>query len=359
MANKQLDPFTLHRLALAPFRHGSTSGDISDVIKQISAIPQFTDFLEINGLMPLWCDQLTKLGLIATLSPDFATRLHKSRIVAAAHYLQQTAVLQQLHKIFEAAGIQYAVFKGCQVREQVYDTPSDRQACDIDVLITYEQRLIAARVLAQTGFKLSANRRNIGHEVSFHLHGVDIDLHWDILRTGRTARPLTTSLLAMRSEIADFWGLDDTATAFVLLVHSTFSKYVNSRNALLIRLLDLQRLLDQQPVSMERLQELLSQARLHTAAWATLYWASHMLNWPVPQHIQAILKQHKIRQRFLRLWIEQGWSDSMRNNPAVIHSYLTLMLHDRSIDAFKTAIRFALAKYSVENELATIQDACK
>ena len=357
MAKKRSDPFILHRLALLPFRCGSTRSDAAHAIAQTSKIPQFFDFLEANGLVPLWCNELAKLNLMADLPQDFAARLKQNRIAAAAYYLQQKTILQQLHEIFENTGVKYAVFKGCQVREQVYDTPSDRPACDIDVLIAPKQRLIAARALAQAGFKLRANRRNIGHEATFCLHGVDIDLHWDILRTGRTARPLTETLLARRTEVAGFWGLDDTSSLFVLLVHPAFSKYVNSRNARLIRVLDSQRLLDKRFISVEQLRKLLDHARLHTAAWATLYWTSHILNWPVPQHIQAALGQHKVRQSFLRVWIERGWSDLMGNNFAIIHGFLIPMLHDRSIDALTTAIRFALSTRSSPHELEAISSA--
>ena len=64
-------------------------------------------------------------------------------------------------------------------------------------------------VLLDAGYSVHAEPANISHEATFRRGAVDIDLHWHLLRPGRTRVDLTAELLARRQRIKGQWGLSD------------------------------------------------------------------------------------------------------------------------------------------------------
>ena len=90
--------------------------------------------------------------------------------------------------MFYSENIVYAAIKGVLVRERVYVDPTLRWASVIDILISPDQREVAARALMGAGFRLHADAENISHEATFTRGSFAIDLHWDILRPGQTRR---------------------------------------------------------------------------------------------------------------------------------------------------------------------------
>lgn len=299
---------------------------------------RFLEFLGENGLDALWYAALQRNDLAMSAPKEFLAVLKRARQLAAASYLVQRDALVRIDAAFGAASVQYAVFKGIHVRELVYDDPALRSASDIDILIARSQRDLAARTLIRQGFQLYPDAEIVSHEASFHDQNVSIDLHWHIMRPGRTRTDVTDSFLARRRWENFFWGLDHTDALFTLLVHPAFAKYVTSPYALLCRLVDLSRWLRTCDVDWDKTLTLLDCAGLKTAAWAVLRWTSWLMGPVAPPDILERLEPGRWRTRYLRYWVEQNLPSRWLRYPLLIQIAFTLALHDCPNDVM-TAIQ--------------------
>lgn len=355
MAITNLESVTLHRLALAPFRADTDAGVILETQRQALALGEdlFLKFLGENGLDALWYEVL-KQNDLAPPSERFLATLKRARQIAAASYLAQKDALERIDAAFEAASVRYAVIKGVHVRELVYDDPALRPASDIDILITRDQRDLAARTLVCQGFQLYPDAENISYEASFSDQNVSIDLHWHIMRAGRTRTDMTNSFLERRRWEGFFWGLDHTDALFILLVHPAFAKYVTSPYALLCRLVDLSRWLRSRDVDWDKMLALLDNAGLKTTAWAVLGWTSWLMGSVAPFDILKSLEPSCLRARYLRYWVEQNLPTRWLHYPLLIQIAFTLALHDRPSDALIAIRGWLRHKWMMRDEQETL-----
>ncbi|MCG6885601.1 MAG: nucleotidyltransferase family protein [Proteobacteria bacterium] len=337
------DPYYYHRLALAPLLDNVARVDAAVLNgKPGSGGPdEFLRFLIHHGLAPLWYARLFESGRMTGADPAFIEKLRQLRLIAEATYQMQSVTLQKLHAAFTAADISYAVFKGVQVREQVHDNPALRPATDIDVLVSKRQRDPAILALKHIGMQFVPERHNFSHEAVLVDGAINVDLHWDILRPGRTRGDMTESLLQRPVMIDGFHTLRDDASLFVLLVHNAISKYVCAPSATLIRMLDLSLWLDARPVDWDAVLELADQAGLVTAAWATLYWLKLLTGRDVlPAQLDSRIPDTRQR-RYLEDWINE-------NRPARQQSLARfrfgLAIHDRPQDALRAGIKLVSAR---------------
>ncbi len=363
MAITNLESVILHRLALAPFRADTDAGVILETQRQALALGEdlFLKFLGENGLDALWYEVLKQNDLAVAVPEWFLVALKRARQIAAARYLAQKHALERIDVAFEAASVRYAVIKGVHVRELVYDDPALRPASDIDILIARNQRDLAVQTLVRHGFVPHLDAEIVSHEASFHDRNVSIDLHWHIMRPGRTRIDVTGSFLGRRRWEGFFWGLDHTDALFMLLVHPAFAKYVTSPHALLCRLVDLSRWLGSRDVDWDKMLASLDNAGLKTAAWAVLGWTSWLMGPVAPFDILKSLEPGYLRARYLRYWVEQNLPTRWLHYPLLIQIAFTLALHDRPSDAL-TAIRGWLRhKWMMRDEqetlLATLADS--
>src|SRR5512135_903246 len=191
-----------------------------------------------QDLGALWHHALQANGLLESVPAATAAALHDARMAAAMGYLAQRAALERIDSLFEADGLDYVIMKGAHVRECAYPDPALRPASDIDILSAPADRRRAASLLIGAGYTVHANPANISHEATFSQGMVDIDLHWHILRPGRTRADLTMELLARRQRVNGLWGLSVADTLFLMLTHPAFAKYVCSPNMGLLRVAD-------------------------------------------------------------------------------------------------------------------------
>lgn len=232
------------RLALAGACTRRDEQYSAQIIQSLSAldIECFSRFLVEEGLGPIWYDFICSQNS-SELHNFFQNRggfslIKQSRLAAAGLYQAQFSALQRIDKVFSARGILYAVMKGALIRELAYKDPAVRSSCDIDILVTHDQRREAASVLVDEGFAMHPNSDNLSHEASFVRGPVEIDLHWDILRPGRTPKDFATTLLQSRQRLSEFWGLQDVNAAYLMLVHPAFAKHVCSPSMGLNRVAD-------------------------------------------------------------------------------------------------------------------------
>lgn len=325
----------LQRLALAPCAQKSDPCKILESLHQglEQGKTRFLTLLMQQGLGELWYETLQHYGLTTSIAEDVIATLKQVRRKTAIHYLLQCEALRQIDRAFEAAGIHYAAFKGVQVRELIYADPSLRPADDIDILIAPRQRDLAAHILLQNGFQAYIDSENVSHEAYFLGHQVGVDLHWDLMRPGRTRIPLATTLLRRRCREAFFWGLNASDTLFILLVHPAFTKYVSSPNARLCRLADLHTWLSNRAVDWDPVLSLLDQSGLKTAAWLVLYRLSQLAGTTMPTELIGQLQPTRWRRGYLRYWLDHNLPSRWLNYPLLIQIAFTLFLHDQPSDA--------------------------
>jgi len=318
-----------HRLALLPAAAPIEPQALHTALAEGGT--EFLDFVVAQDLGPLWHHALQSHGLPESV-PVAADALREARMGAAMGYLAQRAALERLDRLFEAEAIPYVAMKGTHVREGVYPDPALRPASDIDVLIAPANRRRAARVLIDAGYAVHAAPANISHEATFSQGMVDIDLHWHILRPGRTRIDLTGELLARRRRVNGLWGLSDQDVLFLMLTHPAFAKYVCSPNMGLARVADFLLWIQRRPVDWPAVLRLLERAGLKTAAWTLLSWFRML----APSDVHGILdgwldsvRPGALRAAYLRQWLAHDLPTRWLDRPLLIQLGFTLPLHDR------------------------------
>jgi hypothetical protein len=328
--------FAAHRLALAPALPGASAATLERALAQglREGGPAFAALLADSGLGPLWHRALHAHGLQQRLPAAALDALKAARTRAAAAYCLQTAALRQIDRLFEAGGIAYAAIKGAQVRELAYDEPALRPACDIDILVRAGQRAEAGRALAGAGFAYCPDPCNLSHEAGFARPGVSVDLHWDVLRPGRTPAGLAGALLDRRRRAGGFYGLDEADAMLLMLAHPAFAKHVCTPHMGLHRAADFAFWTARRAVDWDLVAARLDGAGLKTAAWTVLSWFG-LLGLPTPAAFAARIRPGPARARYLRHWLEHDLPTRWQSRPLLVQLGLTALLHDRPRDAWR------------------------
>ena len=196
------NPYPFHKIALAPLLPHATEGDLEKSAASGIALGQrdFETFLLQQGLVPLWDKRIEQYTGDLPLSAQFRDSLHRARLQGTGEYLIQLHSLTRVKEILDEAGVTHVVIKGAHTRELYYDTPALRPAVDIDVLIRYEDRIKTIEAFQAKGFEFYGVPENISHEACLVKGKTTIDLHWNILRPGRTRIPMTNTLLEKKGE---------------------------------------------------------------------------------------------------------------------------------------------------------------
>ena len=228
--------------------------------------------------------------------------------------------------------------KGAQVRECVYPDPALRPASDMDILIAPQDRRRAAQVLMDHGYTAQVLPNNVSFEATFSRGLVHMDLHWSMLRAGRTRVDMTPGFLARRQQTRGVWGLGDSDAMFMMLTHPAFGKYVCSPQMGLGRVADFMLWMHQKPVDWPAVLSLLEQAGLKTAAWAMLSWF-RMLGPPeVAREIEdalAALRPGPLRAAYLQMWLTHDLPTRLWPRERWLQMAFTLFLHDRPADRLR------------------------
>lgn len=296
----------------------------------------FVDLLRMSDLAAVWHSAIEVSGLKSQLTEPTVRVLADARLDAAARYLAQQHALHQLDGIFEEAGIAYAVMKGVALREVLHGDPSVLLASDIDVLVNPKDRTRAAALLVQAGYSMHLNPGNISHEVTLTSPTADIDLHWNILRPGRTRVDLTGELLVRRVRVNGFWSLSQSDSAFIMLTHPAFAKYVCSPNMGLPRVLSFLLWFNRPGCDWPRVIDMLDRTGLKAAAWMMLGWytacapASAV---PALTELRAQLQPSRLRAAYLEFWLRHDLPTRLIDRPFWIQLGLTAFLHDGPSDA--------------------------
>ncbi len=348
----------MHRLALRPLlaEHPQHAFEGVGAAFPPAKEEQFLTFILQQGLGPLWHETLKKCEP-PLFSTNFRETLKAVRLRDTARYLRQLHTIKKVDDLFRAESISYAVFKGAHIRELVYSIPAVRPACDIDILVSKDDQETAIKSLVSTGYTFKPLAENISHEATLTDDRVSIDLHWDIMRPGRTRKNMTDELLTARKEFSGYWGLNDEATLFIMLVHPVITKYLNSPNASLMRMVDLAYWIEQRQPDWDKVYSLLEQAGLCTAAWTMLEWLKTVTTINPPQSFIEKTAPGPLKTRYLRNWIRKDYSTRFFNNPMIIKTAFTLPLHDKTSDAIRALRSLASAKQSSARKIKVLKES--
>ncbi len=359
------DRYLLHRAALAPLLPGANersleqsledSLEYSGNLAQSSGDMPFARFLCAQGLAPLWDERLEHASQAARLSPDFRNLVHQQRLQATGDYLLQRHNLDSIKHILEEAGLAHVVTKGSHTREVYYDTPALRPAVDIDILVEPANKIAAIKAFQARGFTFHGLAQNISHECSLLKGNTCIDLHWDILRPGRTREPMVEALLARRVDYGSHWGLGHGASLFLMLVHPVFTKYSTTPYASLVRLVDLAQLLHRHPDSVDDALPLLHTAGLSTAGWITMTWLDLLTDSPRVRALAEKIAPGRLRRKYLHTWLANNLSTRLLGSPGLIQLGFTLPAHDTFGDALRATRQARRHGQQADTTLAAIQ----
>lgn len=339
------DPYKLHRLALLPLISKNPQEVFDTVWSAATAMDEkkLLDFILQQGIGPLWSEAITKCES-ALFSPNFADTMKEARLTAAGQYMWQHHSLKKIDNVFDAKAIPYAVFKGIHIRELIYNKPAVRPACDIDILVARPDKEKAIKSIVSAGYSFLPKEANISHEATLADSHVAIDQHWDIMRPGRTRRDMTDELLATRKKFAGYWGLSDEAALFVMLVHPVFTKYLNSPDGTLIRMVDLARWIELRQTDWDKVYYWLKHAGLLTAAWTTLEWLKILTGITPPAKFIEKIHPGILKTRYLRFWITQDYTNRFVATPIINKIAFTLPVHDTLSDAIRATRSIISAK---------------
>jgi len=350
--------FLWHQLALKPCLSRLSKTESGELLAQIEEIglQDFFSFLRANRLEQLWRVYLVSLDLPTQFSPWLAL-LRDQALQLAAQQLKERQILGLVQRLFYAQNIPYFIFKGAQLRYTLYQNQTLRSACDIDVYVPEEKKLEAIKCLTNEGFELFVKPQNVSHEVSLIMEGVGIDLHWHLLRPGRTRIDLGAFLFANREKFSDgFWGLNHKACLLVMLVHPAFAKHLASPDSMLIHMVDLHRLLNVSLEDWRIVTEILKESGTRTAAWASMRvlfnYTVNNAGLELAVDMADSIEPGKLHQRYIKYWINNDLIRRLWKHPLLIRAGFSLALQDSLRDVYR-ALRSLRQARSEEERLLT------
>jgi hypothetical protein len=292
----------------------------------------FSAFLYRQRLQSIWLKLIERSGAGDGLA-SLASHLREAAKAWALLELPQQHLMREAHRILGEAGVDYFFAKGAHLRHVLYDDPLERSAIDIDLFVRESDRERAISVFEQAGFEAHPLPETISHELKLTRDNGDIDLHWHLLRPGRIRPGLMEWLFRRRERFGEFWGLDDTASLLVMLVHPAITKYLLSPTSMLIHQVDQARLIDRGRVDWRELEDVLGWSGTRTAAWASLYVLRMLGGDSAPGDVETKLRPGRLHRWYLRQWIDRGWITRWFEKRWLVAGFFSLALQDSTADA--------------------------
>jgi len=352
------DHYRLQRLALLPTADALPINELRSTLQRLSEVEQrqLLALILTQGLQFFWLEALRTLPDLS-FTEAWREQLKAQCFSDTARYLAQKKALIELDRLFEKEQIPYAVFKGAHIREIVYANPAYRPSVDIDLLVSPSVKFRSVQALCANGYTLFPDPANISHEVSLAKDNVHLDLHWYIMRPGRTRIELTDLFLQSRQRCSYFWALDNDMTLLVMLAHPVFTKYSTAPQSLIVRLTDLRKWNSRQTIDWQRLLHLLEDTGLKTAAWITATIFSNLTGCHLPASIYEAIRPKHPKQFLLQQWLTLNLSSKSANYPIFPKYIFTLLAHDRLSDFARLARLYLKQKKSAEAALMELQKA--
>jgi len=351
------DPYLLQKIALLPAANSTLSpGALRTALLGLEQARQkeLVELIIDQGLQFFWLDALQIISDLQSFSVCGA-ELKESCVKHTARYLSQKKNLMELDTLLNSSGCLYAAYKGAQVREAVYDRPAYRPSVDIDILINPDEKKKVLRTLVGAGYSMHPHPANISHEISLVKDAVDVDLHWNIMRPGRTRCDVVKDFLLSRQRQDYFWGLDAEAALFIMLVHPVFTKYSTAPQSAIVRLVDICKWLDHKNIEWPRLIEIVEKTGMKTASWLTLTVFENLTGRQFPGVFSRTVIPLQPKRGLLQFWLRQNLSARLMGVPAFIKYFFTLLAHDSVSDALNFVYKAAREKNTRQEVLSSLE----
>lgn len=304
-------------------------------------------FLSRNGVSSILYSQFSDCFSGSRQLDALQEKMRERALADAASYLSQKKTLSKINEALGAAHIRYAVFKGALVRETLYKQPWLRPTLDIDILVATKDKTRAIKALEETGMRHRPNPEVLSHETSLIEGNVNVDLHWNVMRPGRTRMDMTDSLLEGRVLRNGYQGMNPTASMFVLLVHPAISKYVCSPDATLIKMIDVYLSGKNAEVDWQKLVSLIDSAGLRTAAWATFFWLHLLLAAEPFESLATELQPGRLQSSYIAHWISNDLPTRFYTHRNLMRTAFSLSLHDRPSDIYRAIVQLLTHKHDL------------
>ncbi|MBT8039537.1 MAG: nucleotidyltransferase family protein [Gammaproteobacteria bacterium] len=295
---------------------------------------EFAAFLQRQHLQTAWLGLIERGGASAEYE-SLAEHLKSAAKAWAILELPQRRLLTETHRILNISEVDYFFAKGAHLRHVIYDNPQERSAIDIDLFVKEADTDRAIAAFEAAGYESRPLAETISHELKLTRHNGDIDLHWHLLRPGRIRPGLMSWLFSRRERFGDFWGLDDTASLLVMLVHPAITKYLLSPTSMLIHQVDQARLIERGRVDWKALEDVLGRSGARTAAWSSLYVLRKLGGICAPHDLEEKLSPGRIHRWYLRQWIDRAWITQFFEKRWLVAGFFSLALQDSLTDAIQ------------------------
>jgi hypothetical protein len=358
LANKPSNnSFHIHKVALRPLLHTLDHKQTIALFDQLESVDQneFVTFLYHQGLAQMWLPFLLQQDTLPASFEETVKALKQDALHTAATQLMQRKILRDTRDAFKQASIDYLVFKGAHLRHTIYADPTHRSVCDIDILVRDGRKFDAVDVLQKAGFGAVHKAENISHETSLHKNNVWIDLHWHLMRPGRTRINLNDYLFEQRQAFGEFEGLSNEASLLVMLIHPAITKYVNGSASSLRHLVDIHRLAQCDGINWERLTDMLNKSGTRTAAWASLTWLQMLTDEPMYEDLTKKLKPGGLKARWLHHWMRKDLNTKLAEKKMIIRAGFSLLLKYNWMDVANAVSTLKEEKQKTEETLKMLE----
>ena len=264
-----------------------------------------------HRVAPLLHWQLKRSGGIAKVPPAIAETLSRAMLRAVRNFTLQDIAHRTLDERLREAGIPAIWLKGAALARTIYPDPALRPMGDLDVLVPHDRCFAALDVLQREGYRLAAldqfrpsnhvprpeKKSNHHYElIGGPSDAVAVELHFRLLAQNDELLPLEaqtwfwgqTRSVAF-DEDRSFTSLNAEAHLLYLAAHAILQ---HGESEELLRLLDIQLLIESQPPDWERT---VAQARVlgwSSALSEVLRRTTEYFHTPIPSAVWQSLAQH-------------------------------------------------------------------
>ncbi len=247
---------------------------------------------------------------------------------------------RELARILDGCGMDHLLLKGPHLGATVYDDPSQRAYCDLDVLVRARQfeEAIAALIAGGFRFKAPMARRSATRAFAYERtvvspHGWLIEVHRTLAPHGQY--PVDYEALFARAESFRFGqvpahGLSPEDLLLHLVIHAAKTQFSNIEPK---HVRDVALLVARRPMQWAMFERLAKEAGCSAAAWVWLSAAAKIDAAPIPEEVLRRIRPAAMRRGWLGLWLTHerfpllcrpglpGWLRRLLVAPALIDRF--------------------------------------
>lgn len=293
-------------------------------------------------------------GNVVASGPGGRVAMSPAARVVGAQLLAEAAY-QELTGVLAGCGVDHLVLKGPHLGATVYDDPSQRAYCDLDVLVRAGQFNEAVTALVAAGFqrktpmaRRSATRAFAYERTVVSPQGWTIEVHRALAPHGQYR--VDHEALFARSEAFRFGqvparGLAPEDLLLHLVVHAAKTQFSIVE---LKHVQDVALLVTRRPVQWDMFERLAREAGCTSAAWVWLSAAAKIFGAPIPEEVLQRIQPSVPRRWWLGLWVTQEQFPLLRQR-WLPKSLRRLLLAPALIDRFRqgaaSGLRFAMVRF--------------